>query len=556
MKVTNEEGAVTFENVPINNYIISVEDSKNFMGNEKSLNLISERTIQPSFSLFIELKPQVYSFVELNLTDERGAKATQASVSAILLATNEMLEVDRITFFFRFHEARPEKIWIIGYMFDLYKNDRGMYTATLVPGDYILNASSPGCKELSEYFLTTKGECHVEFKMAKKAPSKLSVTSVDLGTGVTVSGALLKLSTPSRSMNVEGLADATGKSVYTTDGCGYYTLSVSREGYVPYTKDLCISKTSLSEIVVPLIPHPGDTERTTIQVCLSGDAAAKGMSFKVYCPQDAEVLGRMKAESGPNAARISKEHAEKVGSVLTIFSGINEWYRVCVELTNPELASITKEDLDRYIQNRLQALNVVVHIAVNGELKYTLYPPASISGTVWDIGFINAFNGELMAVNAISETAPNNRLELSNEYFTFYGYVCQKQNLRAAFGFDKAGFQKLDDLVMEPQTFADVIVKALNVTGNSFVARLIAGVSDLFGHVSLKLLTRLVNLHAVSMCEMEYSKTIGSPGIGASTAKKFEFGFLKSSPSTLQKVSSPAKSSIGIIFSISPLRNI
>jgi len=94
--MTNEEGAVVFENVPINNYIIAVEDSKNFMGNEKSLNLISERVIQPSFSIFIELKPQVYSFVELDIQDDRGYKPNNAAVSALLLNTTEPLDVDSI----------------------------------------------------------------------------------------------------------------------------------------------------------------------------------------------------------------------------------------------------------------------------------------------------------------------------------------------------------------------------------------------------------------------------------------------------------------------------
>lgn len=83
---------------------------------------------------------------------------------------------------------------------------------------------------------------------------------------------------------MEGLTDAEGKSVYTTDGCGYYNLTVLREGYVSYVKDICISKNSLPEIVMPLIPAVEETERANIQLCLSGDAAAKGLAFIIYCP--------------------------------------------------------------------------------------------------------------------------------------------------------------------------------------------------------------------------------------------------------------------------------
>ena len=95
VRTTDDQGAVVFENVPINNYVIMVEESRNFMGNNKLLNLISERTIQPSFSVFIELKPQISSFVELALSDEGGYKAENATVTALLLATTEIADTDR-----------------------------------------------------------------------------------------------------------------------------------------------------------------------------------------------------------------------------------------------------------------------------------------------------------------------------------------------------------------------------------------------------------------------------------------------------------------------------
>ena len=74
MKTTGEDGSVAFANVPIDNYIISVEDSKNYMGNSKSLNLINERVVQESFCLYVELKPQICSFLEVTIQDsDEGA---------------------------------------------------------------------------------------------------------------------------------------------------------------------------------------------------------------------------------------------------------------------------------------------------------------------------------------------------------------------------------------------------------------------------------------------------------------------------------------------------
>lgn len=159
-----------------------------------------------------------------------------------------------------------------------------VYTAILIPGEYIINATMTGFMKLSEYFVVTKGACENKFAMEKKVETGLSITAVDINKGTPINGALLKLSTQTKSMNVENLTDKEGKTQYITDGNGYYTLTVSREGYIPYTKEMCISKTSLNNITIPLLPLGNDLDSTVIEVFLSGDACANGMNFTIYCP--------------------------------------------------------------------------------------------------------------------------------------------------------------------------------------------------------------------------------------------------------------------------------
>lgn len=87
-------------------------------------------------------------------------------------------------------------------------------------------------------------------------------------------------------MNVEGLTDQNGQCEYLIDGCGSYNLGVSREGYVSYTKEFCLSKTSLSEIFVPVIPLVEEiNDSTSTRIYLSGDEGSKGLSFTYFCPQ-------------------------------------------------------------------------------------------------------------------------------------------------------------------------------------------------------------------------------------------------------------------------------
>lgn len=165
----------------------------------------------------------------------------------------------------------------------MYETDSGVYTATLLPGEYIINAQTDNHKELSEYFVMVKGECTGTFTLEKKASSNLTMTAIDIITGNPVAGTLVKLSTLDRGMNVENVTDAEGKVMYKTDGYGYYKLYVSRGSYISYTKEMCISKKSASEIVIPVIPM--NKEGQSMQICLSGDSEMNGLSFKIYCPE-------------------------------------------------------------------------------------------------------------------------------------------------------------------------------------------------------------------------------------------------------------------------------
>jgi hypothetical protein len=137
--------------------------------------------------------------------------------------------------------------------------------------------------------------------------------------------------------------------------------------------------------------------------------------------------------SEANGTSLKAANAATVGILATIRSGANEWYRVTVQC-GPELGAVNMDRLDKYQQNELQVLNVVVRVVVNNEVKYVLSPPNYVAGTTWDIGFVNALNGEMMLINAFRSAPPQDRLELCNEYFSFYGYLSKKANLRSILG--------------------------------------------------------------------------------------------------------------------------
>ena len=75
--------------------------------------------------------------------------------------------------------------------------------------------------------------------------------------------------------------------------------------------------------------------------------------------------------------------------MVEIESGLNDWYRVCIEINDAELYILKKENLDKYVRNPLESLNILVQIIVNGKKKYSIHPPLSLSGRVWDLVFIN-----------------------------------------------------------------------------------------------------------------------------------------------------------------------
>ncbi len=123
--------------------------------------------------------------------------------------------------------------------------------------------------------------------------------------------------------------------------------------------------------------------------------------------------------------------------MASIGSGSNEWYRVIVACPG-ELAVADRSRMDRYTRNSLQELNTAVQVTVNNELKYTLVAPSYVSpGNVWDLGFVNACNGEMMLINAMSSTVPQSRLEFCDDYFNFYGFLSGKPKLSAVLGIER-----------------------------------------------------------------------------------------------------------------------
>ena len=175
-------------------------------------------------------------------------------------------------------------------MYDLLIDHEGVYKATLLPGEYIINADAADYMNLSEYLVPITGEFECKYTMNYTTKSTLNITAIDIDTGKPMSGTLIKLSTLNKSMNVENLTDVNGKTSYITDGHGHYNLLIQREGYITYTKEMCISKISLNDINVPLIPIAKKEGEANIKICVSGDKGAKDLILKIFCPKGMLVI--------------------------------------------------------------------------------------------------------------------------------------------------------------------------------------------------------------------------------------------------------------------------
>lgn len=338
-------------------------------------------------------------------------------------------------------------------------------------------------------------------------------------------------------MNVEGLTDKEGKCQYVIDGCGRYSLNVTREEYISYTKEFCFSKNSTLDIVVPLIPMEDSlAEQTKIKLCLSSDIACNDLSFHIFCPINDEIITKKNASS-PNKISVSYKMADKIAAIAKIESGINEYYRICVVVEDEKLYKFSKERLDRFMQNELQARNVLLHVVVNNELKFSISPPAYMSGNIWDIGFINAIDGELMLVNTMIAKAPSSRLEWWNEFFCFYSMISRKPHIKSLFSPEKGGRKRFDDIIMEKEAFKQMMLNVMPLEDNipeEFLKLLSQTLGDVLGNISFKMLTRLLNMQGGYACELEYSKTTSGP-MKETNLKRYDFSFLKSTPSSMKK---------------------
>lgn len=173
--MTTERGIATFNKIPVDNYIIQVEASKNYLDNSKELNLIAETTLQKEYQVFIDVKPQTSSFVSMSLFAEEGKIVEKANVTAMLIAKeNPETESDTV-------------------LFDLYMDKDNKYCAELIPGEYIMIATKSGYNELNEYFKAKSGECVGELNMSQKAPISIIINSIDSRTGDPIPGTLMKV---------------------------------------------------------------------------------------------------------------------------------------------------------------------------------------------------------------------------------------------------------------------------------------------------------------------------------------------------------------------------
>lgn len=203
---------------------------------------------------------------------------------------------------------------------------------------------------------------------------------------------------------------------------------------------------------------------------------------------------------------------------------------------NKKLIEINNERLDKHFRTELQAQNIMMIVVVNNELKYTIYTPSFMAGEIWDIGFLNSGNGEMMIMNVMRASLPENRIELCNEYFNFFGMLAKKTNLRSFLGFHREGKTKFEDTIVEAINFKRNLANLMRVEENSPIVQSVTnGISDLFGNASYKALVRLVNMNVASFSEVDYSRTAAG-FLKEALSKKIDFGFLYSYPQNTQSI--------------------
>lgn len=94
-------------------------------------------------------------------------------------------------------------------------------------------------------------------------------------------------------MSAESLSGADGKCQYKLDENGQYMLSVSKEDFVPYAKELMLTKSGQKELIVPMLAQSSpaaDNQLPAIQLLISGDCPCNKLNFVIYCPKSMTSL--------------------------------------------------------------------------------------------------------------------------------------------------------------------------------------------------------------------------------------------------------------------------
>jgi len=422
---TDENGAVVFHGVAFNNYVIKVLESSNFGACEKRLDLINEKSNANTLTVYVELKPQKMSFINLKIIDNDKNLVKNANVIASLLNPMGLENQNDIQYL---------------YQLDQNRENEGEYQGKIYPGEYMLIIKHENYREFNKYFIAQPGSCTQEIELEKNIiEPKLIIHTIDIDSGELVSGVLIKIQGRQNSTSVESLTDSKGQIEINFNGPGYYNLQVSKENYISYTHEICYSRNSKENIVIPMIQCEQEielSEKTIVKLCLIGDNGISGLNLNIMCPIDEDIVSKAKNISMKNMTELEVKNSESIGQIARICSGVNEWYRIFISCDSKNM-QLNKNDLDKYLRNQLTRNNISLFVLVNNELKYIIPAPEFIPenyNKIWDLGFINAYNGEMMLINSITNEMPATRLEFSNEYFALYSLINSTPNLKSLFG--------------------------------------------------------------------------------------------------------------------------